>query len=128
MIRRLAGAAAALAIAVAGAGCGYRDDNLEAARIVAQAYLKGVHDQNPYAICLVLGPGQLQMYAGRGGGSCQVGVEAGFGAPEPLLRAGAAKETDDGVVQVEVPGQPDAPIVLLHLASTWHVVSGWKLV
>jgi hypothetical protein len=128
MIRRLAGAAVALALAAGGAGCGYRDDNLDAARVVAQAYLQGWHDENPYAICRVLGPGQLQMYAGRGGGSCQLGVAAGFGTREPLLHVGAAKEIDDGVIQVEVAGRPKDPLVLLHLSSTWHVVSGWKLV
>jgi hypothetical protein len=127
MRRRLAGAAVALALAASAAGCGYHDDNLEAARVVAQSYLQGWHDENSYAICRVLGPGQLQMYAGRGGGSCQVGVAAGFGTREPLLHVGAAKELDDGVVQVEVVDRPKEPIVLLHLASTWHVVSGWRL-
>jgi hypothetical protein len=107
--------------------CGYQDDNAEAARIVAQAYLRAYAEQDAGAVCRVLGPGQQQMFASRGGGVCEAGVEAGFTGSEPPPRAGGVAKTDDATAVVAVEQFPDQPITLLHLASTWRVVGGWKV-
>jgi hypothetical protein len=109
------------------AGCGYTDDNREAARIVAQAYLTGYHEHNSADICRLLGPGQLQMYAGRADGSCERAVAAGFEPSEPSLKAGSVREIDDGVLAVSVEGKPDQSLVLMHMASTWRIVQGWRI-
>lgn len=123
---RLPALAVAALVTLAWSGCGYRDDNRQAARVVAQGFLDGYAEQDAGAVCRVLGPGQLALLAGVGGGDCRAGVRASFRPREASLRAGAVRGNDADVMVV-VEGEGQSSIRLLKLGSIWRVVDSPRI-
>jgi hypothetical protein len=108
------------AVALALTGCGYRDDNPDAARVLAQALLDAQHAGDADAVCRLLGPALLAATASQGGGNCQPFVQRSFDPSTPALRAGSVAG-DDTRMRVQIQDRPGLFIGVVKYASVWRV-------
>jgi hypothetical protein len=113
-------------LALVGSGCGYKDDNPEAAALVAQSYLDAYTARNRQAICRVAAP-EVQAALTVGHPSCEAGIQ--LLARYPRLKVGRVRKVEPAPplnprYAVAVPAQPGREIVLGRYGSTWRVVYG----
>jgi hypothetical protein len=116
-------AIAIAAITLVAAGCGYDDENPQAARIVAQAYLNAYTARDSATICRVVDPELVLVFANLGGGSCENYIRSTFTSHEPAVRLGIVKWYLNRA-RVYVVGEPTRFVGLVKYGSLWHVVEG----
>jgi hypothetical protein len=120
-VRRRAAIAIALAGALALGGCGYRDDNPNAAREVAQAFFDAERAHEADAVCRVLGPALSAAAAAQANGECPEFVTRSFKSSEPALRAGRVTGDKDARVRVFADGHPGQYVGVVRYASVWRI-------
>jgi hypothetical protein len=123
--RGLAGGAIAT-LAVAALGCGYADQNPQAARLVARAYLDAYARRDAGAICRLITPPLAASFAAGAGGSCERHVETTFASGEGPLRTTSVSVSERNA-HVDVSGQRGRFIALVKWGSIWHVSRSWLL-
>ena len=113
-------------LALVGAGCGYKDDNPEAAALVAQTYLDAYTKRDRQAICRVAAP-EVQAALAVGHPSCEAGIQ--LLSRYPRLKVGRVRKVEPAPplnprYAVSVPAEPGREIILGRYGSTWRVVYG----
>jgi hypothetical protein len=113
-------------IAAIASGCGYKDENPQAASIVAQAYLNALAAHDAHAVCRVLAP-EVQAAIARGG-TCDQGILASLRHRSPRLAVGKVEKIQgppgNPRFEVAVRSQPGREIVVGRYGSIWRVVDG----
>jgi hypothetical protein len=127
-VRRAFALIAPFAVVLSALGCGYVDDNPQAARVVAQAYLDAFAEHDAAGICRVVAP-EVQAALAAGRTSCDAGAEEQLGRSYPRLTVGRTQKVvpappNNPRYTVEVRGEPGRWIVVGRYGSTWRVVDG----
>lgn len=108
------------------AGCGYQDENPQAVRVVAQAYLVAYVTRDPSTICRVVIPPLAATFASEAGGSCEQHIRSTFTHNEPAVRLGAITMFETHAM-VYVMDDPRRFIGLIKFGSIWRVTESWLL-
>jgi hypothetical protein len=113
-------------VAVILGGCGYQDQDPQAVRVVAQAFVSAYPQRDPTMICTVVIPPLAAQFASLAHGSCEQHIASTFTPHEPVVRLGAVK-VSGGSATVDVVGQPGHNVDLIKYGSLWAVTASWEL-
>ncbi len=123
--RKLLAVGSALLLCGTVCACGYEDDNPQAVRVVARAFLDAYAARDAATICRVITPPLATTFAASAG-TCEHHIAATFPSRAEAVTFGRLEMSEEHA-RLYVRGEPIRFIGMIKLASLWRVSESWML-